>query len=496
MKYYLVIIISVLTFGLNAQNNVGIGTVTPDPSAILDLSTSNKGLLIPRLTAAQRLTISNPVDGLIVYDKDSLCFFFYKIPPLPGIPVWKSLCSINGGVGPLGPTGPTGTGITGPTGPVGPIGPTGAGIAGATGSTGPTGPTGAGVGPTGPIGPTGSTGAAGLQGPTGPAGLVGPTGNAGIPGPTGSIGVTGVTGPTGPATLQDAYNGGNTISTTNARPIAFTINSTSSPFTVDGTNANLRIGFGIANPSYFFHFYRNGTGGVWEAYFENAGTTDALLQSYNSNVANGSRTIMGVTNYNSNTLDASGIMGLSLNAAGTGTGTEGFSNSNDGTGVYGGFVGGSTTGVNGWAVYADGWAGGLTAWQNVSDERLKTNVKTLDGSLEKVLKLRGVQYDYTNVNFPGVNLSGTDNIGFIAQEVEKVFPEIVREAFIYGTEKIGTTGFQTKKLSYKVKTLGYSSLIPVLVEAIKEQQKIIDEQKAKNIELEARISKLEELNKK
>lgn len=129
---------------LKAQDNVGIGTVTPDPTAILDLSANDKGLLIPRLTANQRLAIGipgpGPADGLLVYDQDSLCFFYYKILPLPG--AWVSLCSCNcpGGVlGPTGPTGPTGTqGPTGPSGADGATGPTGA--AGATGSTGATGP--------------------------------------------------------------------------------------------------------------------------------------------------------------------------------------------------------------------------------------------------------------------------------------------------------------------------------------------------------------------
>ena len=193
-----------------AQNNVGIGTVTPDPSAILDLSASNKGFLVPRLTAAQRLTIANPTDGLLVYDKDSLCFFYYRIPPLPQVPTWRSLCNATGTGGGIGPTGPTGVGTQGPTGPtgagsVGPTGPTGptgsgAGPTGPTGDTGPTGPTGSGVGPTGPIGPTGIGGAVGNTGPTGPTGVgtPGSVGATGATGPTGSgIGPTGPTGPTG-----------------------------------------------------------------------------------------------------------------------------------------------------------------------------------------------------------------------------------------------------------------------------------------------------------
>jgi hypothetical protein len=83
------------TIKLNAQNNVGIGTVTPDPSSVLDLSTNNKGFLTPRLTTAERLAIVNPAHGLLVYDIDFLCFFYYRVPTLPQLPGWISMCSLS-----------------------------------------------------------------------------------------------------------------------------------------------------------------------------------------------------------------------------------------------------------------------------------------------------------------------------------------------------------------------------------------------------------------
>lgn len=52
---------------------VGINTTTPDASAALDIVSTNKGVLIPRVTTAQRISISTPAPGLLVYDTDLKC---------------------------------------------------------------------------------------------------------------------------------------------------------------------------------------------------------------------------------------------------------------------------------------------------------------------------------------------------------------------------------------------------------------------------------------
>jgi len=56
---------------------VGVGTLTPDPSAQLDLVSGSKGLLIPRMTAAARGSISLPATGLLVYQTDAPAGFYY-----------------------------------------------------------------------------------------------------------------------------------------------------------------------------------------------------------------------------------------------------------------------------------------------------------------------------------------------------------------------------------------------------------------------------------
>ena len=61
-----------------AQNaNVGIGTSKPDSSALLDLTSTSKGLLIPRMTVAQRAGVKSPATGLMVYQIDFFTGFYF-----------------------------------------------------------------------------------------------------------------------------------------------------------------------------------------------------------------------------------------------------------------------------------------------------------------------------------------------------------------------------------------------------------------------------------
>ena len=72
MKTKFLILITLAFIGLsNLYAQVGIGTETPDPSAKLDITASDKGVLPPRLTTAERDNISNPAEGLAIYNTDN-----------------------------------------------------------------------------------------------------------------------------------------------------------------------------------------------------------------------------------------------------------------------------------------------------------------------------------------------------------------------------------------------------------------------------------------
>jgi len=112
-----------------------------------------------------------------------------------------------------------------------------------------------------------------------------------------------------------------------------------------------------------------------------------------------------------------------------------------------------------------------------SDARFKKNIQSIDTPLSKVLSLRGV-YFYWDLDNPDVQeIDSSKQIGMIAQEVEKILPELVN----------------TDANGYK--SVEYSRVVAVLIEAMKEQQKTIDEQKDMINDLNERITKLEELIK-
>jgi len=75
---------------LHVAGQVGIGTNNPDPSAALDVSSESKGLLVPHMTQSQRLNISQPATGLLVYQTDGAAGFYYNTGT-PAAPSWLNL---------------------------------------------------------------------------------------------------------------------------------------------------------------------------------------------------------------------------------------------------------------------------------------------------------------------------------------------------------------------------------------------------------------------
>lgn len=113
-----------------------------------------------------------------------------------------------------------------------------------------------------------------------------------------------------------------------------------------------------------------------------------------------------------------------------------------------------------------------------SDIRYKKDINQLPDALSSVLEMKGVNYYWKKDTYPEQKFSEEKQIGFIAQDLEKIYPELV----------------VTNKEGYK--SVDYSRLTPILVEAIKEQQQIIEALKAevrhKDEQYDQRLKMVEE----
>ena len=122
---------------------------------------------------------------------------------------------------------------------------------------------------------------------------------------------------------------------------------------------------------------------------------------------------------------------------------------------------------------AANFGGSLTAVGNItaySDVRIKDNIETIDGALEKVTKMRGVYYNRNDLD---EKENAVRRTGVVAQEIEKVLPEVVRENEEKNVDENGATLDGGRKRL----TVDYGNIVGILIEAIKEQQVQIDELK-------------------
>lgn len=109
------------------------------------------------------------------------------------------------------------------------------------------------------------------------------------------------------------------------------------------------------------------------------------------------------------------------------------------------------------------WASGEIL---TSDKKFKKEIKGIDSALNKIIKIEGVSYKWKRDEFEGRKFSEGTHFGVIGQDIEKILPEIVKEN------------------SKGEKSVAYTEIIPILVEAMKEQQRTI-------AELSGKVNKLE-----
>jgi hypothetical protein len=380
----------------------------------------------------------------------------------------KGDTGLQGTQGDVGPQGPQG--LKGDTGPQGPQGEKGAtGLQGIQGDAGPQGPQGL-KGDTGPQGPQGEKGDIGLQGPQGENGLQGIQGDIGPQGPQGLKGDTGPQGPKGdegasPFEISGSnifYNNGYVGIGTNQPKNALGVSGY-----VDSSN-----GYKIGNAVVL---HKNGTGiflgagsGEYNTGNSNTflGTTSGMNNSSGQNntfvgYGAGEENTTGSHNTYIGRYAGSGSTGSSNVFIGHGAGYDEdesnklhIANDSSNTLIYGEFdnqkVGIHTVRPTR-TLSVNGDAGGSSAWHSDSDQRLKTNIETIHNPIEKIKKLRGVQFEWKDQdNHP----KGT-KIGLVAQEVIKILPEVVEQKGEY----------------YSIE---YAPISALLIEALKSQQETIE----------------------
>jgi hypothetical protein len=224
----------------------------------------------------------------------------------------------------------------------------------------------------------------------------------------------------------------------------------------------LQIGAYAASNTYYNAGWKFITTGYATKYVQNESNTD--VHSWHISTASGTAG-NAITFTQAMTLDASGNLLVGKTTAGTGGGngiqisqtsmSYVCSESSGGSGCYEFYS--SNIGAYRFYVTSTGTVFATnTTITAISDQRLKENVRDLDCGLNKILALQPRRFDWKE----GKGLDKKDDVGFIAQEFETVFPQSVVES------KAGEDGIEYKALNH-------SELIPTLVKAIQEQQAII-----------------------
>jgi hypothetical protein len=356
-----------------------------------------------------------------------------------------------------------------------------AGSGGSSGSSGSSGATGSG-GSSGSSGSSGATGSGGSSGSSGSSGATGSPGTSGVNGTNGTSGANGTSGSSGTSgSFNSSTNAGSATSLTSGNFISQrgSAGSWNADFQAAPAGTTTYHGDLGANTT-------NGPGGSWW-----------MQQNFrHTNASNfwGTQVAWGWED-NANRLATRNITGGSfggwvyyLNSARAGTVGGALTVNGDITISAGAssniYMSDTDEGQRqihcnsnriGFLTQAGGWGSYCNddgSWVSVSDitaysdARVKENVTTIDNALEKVLQLRGVYYNRTDIS------DKSKKIGVIAQEIQEVLPEVVHE------EVDGMLG------------VAYGNMGGLFIEAFKEQQEQIDRQQKEIDELKELIKQL------
>lgn len=298
----------------------------------------------------------------------------------------------------------------------------------------------------------------------------------------------------------------------NDGPIQF-INESPSSSGVDTTmtlSANGNLGIGTTTPSYPLHVLNTTSfrGGYFLTNYSLSNSSNFSAGVHADNSSSGLGTKYGVwgTADGANGLvvgvhglgdtgdrnqTAYGVYGLAKDGSGSKYGIFGAVSDISGTegdhyAVFGQLLG--SGGRTRYAGYFNGTVAYIGTHVNISDKKFKERISNYKGALEKVMKLAPKTYYFKQ--YKDFNFSKGKQFGFIAQELQKEFPELV-------SENVHPHFDDNNQQAGKTEYLGvdYISLVPVLTKAIQEQQEIIEEKEERIEKLEADVTELKDLVK-
>lgn len=247
---------------------------------------------------------------------------------------------------------------------------------------------------------------------------------------------------------------------------------------IDGNSGN--VGIGTSAPIAKLHVIDDiSTAGANRAIF-GKGYSNTGTSSWNGG-------LYGIGGSINTTDDNFGVYAIST---GGGNGNGGYfsatGNAISSTGIYATAGGAGST----WAGY---FAGNVYAWSYTpSDRKLKENIRPLANAIDKLKLLKPSIYNYkTGDEYKDMHLPKGSQMGLIAQELGEVFPELIAE--VKSMSKKNEKGEVTDNI-IDHKSVSYTSLIPLLIAGIQEQQKVIDMQQQRIDALEYKSSNTTGIN--